>query len=100
MPSPVKPANSISATSSGFTQWTSAALRGAPGPVNGLSSVSSAFSLRQQAGDLVAAEARADPADIDQLAVAVDADEQRAEAAARRRSSRRSPPRGRRGTWP
>src|ERR1700727_2850792 len=35
MPSPVQPANSISATSSGFVQVTPASLRGAPIPVNG-----------------------------------------------------------------
>src|ERR1700681_3989476 len=35
MPSPVQPANSISATSSGFVQVTPASFRGAPIPVNG-----------------------------------------------------------------
>ena len=35
MPSPVQPANSISATSSGSIQWILASLRGAPAPVNG-----------------------------------------------------------------
>jgi len=44
-PSPVKPAYSISATSSGFSQWMLAASRGAPGPMKGDSSVSNALSL-------------------------------------------------------
>ncbi len=43
-PSPVKPAYWISATSSGRTQWTPAAFFGAPLPLNGLTSVSSAVS--------------------------------------------------------
>src|SRR5262249_26376909 len=39
MPSSLQPANSTSATSSGFTQWTSFSPRGALAPVNGFSAV-------------------------------------------------------------
>ena len=82
MPSPVKPAYSISATSSGLQPVDVAAvLRGDPSPVNGLLSVSSACSLGRRSRNLVAAEAGADAADMDQLAVAVDAGDQRAECA-------------------
>src|SRR4051812_10920007 len=45
MPSAVQLANSISATSSGFTQLIELFPRGALGPVNGLLSVFSGFSL-------------------------------------------------------
>ena len=45
MPSPVQPANSISAISFGFTQVTSLALRGAPLPPKGTLSVESATSF-------------------------------------------------------
>ena len=44
LPSPVQPANSISATNSGFSQCTSRILRGAFLPPNGLSSDAAAFS--------------------------------------------------------
>src|SRR5215469_1862629 len=44
LPSPVQPANSISATSSGFSQCISRVLRGAFLPANGLSSDALAFS--------------------------------------------------------
>ena len=63
------------------------------------SSAASSFSRGSSRVDLVGAEAGADAADIDEMLAAVDADQQRAELPVRRRSSRRSPPHGRRGTW-
>ena len=52
MPSPVQPANSISATSSGFSQCTFGLLRGAPIPVKGDLSRSAAFSRGNNCVDL------------------------------------------------
>src|SRR5689334_18653871 len=45
MPSPVQPANSISATSFGFSQWTLASALGAFAPLKGLVLLAAAFSL-------------------------------------------------------
>ena len=69
--------------------------RGASAPSNGDLVGLQRLEPRQEPGHRVAAEAGADPADVDQLAVAVDARDQRAEGRGRRWSSRRSPPRGR-----
>src|SRR5512146_1692964 len=44
-PAPVHPANSISATSSGFTQWTVEPCFGAPGPVKGFCLAAMDFNL-------------------------------------------------------
>src|ERR1041385_1734025 len=45
MPSPVQPANSISATNFGFNQWTLASALGAFVPLKGLALLAAAFSL-------------------------------------------------------
>ncbi len=58
-------------------------------PPKGFSSVSSFFSFGQQLRDLVAAESRADAADVNQMTATIHADQQRAEVPRRFASSHR-----------
>ena len=89
MPSPVQPANSISATSSGLAQWTPASLARRADAGERRLSARHRLQARQQRLDLRLAEAGADAADIDEMIAAMDADQQRAETA--RRSSLQPP---------
>ena len=89
MPSPVQPANSISATSSGLIQWTFVSLRGAPMPVKGDFGALDGLQPRQQVLHLGCAISGSDAADIDEMVAAMDADQQRAELAVGGASSRR-----------
>ena len=89
MPSAVQPANSISATSSGLSQWTSGSFVGAPMPVNGDFVVSTAFSRGSSCLTFGCAVARADAADIGEVLAAMNANQQRAETAVGRASIRR-----------
>ena len=82
---PVQPANSISATSSGFSQWTFDPSCGAPMPVNGDLARLGCLQLAAASLDLRLAIAGPDTADIDEMVAAVHAHEQRAELAVRRR---------------
>ena len=82
MPAPVNPANSISATSSGFNQCIPAFLRGASLPPNGFCLRRSGLELRHQARDLLGSVARSDIADVDQVVAAIHAGHQRSELAA------------------
>ena len=98
MPAPVHPANSISATSSGLTQCTAGFRAAAGAGGEGLSCLST---RRKPAGGcgLVPGRSPFPRAEMDEMLPAMDAHEQRAQRWPRR-SSRRSPPHGRRGIWP
>ena len=77
----MNPANSISATSSGFNQCIPVFLRGASLPPNGLVADAAAFSFGISCATFSDAIARSDIADIDQVIASVYAGHQRAELA-------------------
>ena len=79
LPPSVQPANSISATSSGFSQCTSRVFFGASLPPNGLLSGARRLQRRHDAADGVLPEAGADQADKGEMVAAMDARHQRAE---------------------
>ena len=79
LPPSVQPANSISATSSGFSQCTSRVFFGASLPPNGLLSEAAGLQRRHDAADGILPEAGADHADEGQMVAAIDAGHQRAE---------------------
>ncbi len=85
LPSPVQPANSISATRSGVAQCMLPSLGGLAPAANGLVLLSTAVQPRQELARRLLAEAGADPADIDQLLAAMHAHQQRAKLLARHR---------------
>ena len=76
---PVQPANSISATSTGFTQVQSRCLRGASLPAKGLLSVGVRLELPEQVLGIARVEAGADLADMDEMVAAIHAGDQRAQ---------------------
>ena len=81
MPSPVQPANSISAISFGLTQVTSFALRGAPLPVKGLLSVDSATSFLRRPPELLLVKAGSHPTRMDEVITAINPDQKRTQIA-------------------
>src|ERR1700710_761231 len=81
MPAPVNPANSISATNSGFNQCTPAFLRGASLPPNGFVSDAAALSCGIRRAIFPAPVAGSDVADVDKVIAPIDAGHQRFELA-------------------